>query len=413
VRRPLDVGVIGCGTAGAAAAVFLARAGHVVALYERVPEPGPVGAGIVLQPSGQHVLERLGLLEEIVARGARLDGLECVTDDGKKIVDLEYATLDPRLFGVGLHRGVLFAALFGAVQREPIALRLGVGIDSWRRDRSGRIVCTDESGARHGPHDLLVVCDGARSHLRAGPGVPSTAHPYPWGALWFVGRDPDARFTRKLRQTVRGTRRMLGLLPTGRGPDEADPVPHVSLYWSIRLDEVAPWRAKGLAAWKSEILRFRPDASPVLDQIEDASQVLTASYHDVVMRRWHAHDVVCLGDAAHATSPQLGQGCNLALWDAMTLASCLESHPTVEAALGAYSAAREDHLAFYQFATRWLTPLFQSDLAPLGPLRDMAMGAMTKVPMFQRQMVETMAGIKLGVIARPLDLANVNPPDPE
>ncbi len=58
--RPLSVGVIGCGTAGSAAALFLARAGHAVTLYERVAVPGPAGAGIVLQPSGMAALAALG-----------------------------------------------------------------------------------------------------------------------------------------------------------------------------------------------------------------------------------------------------------------------------------------------------------------------------------------------------------------
>jgi 2-polyprenyl-6-methoxyphenol hydroxylase-like FAD-dependent oxidoreductase len=241
--------------------------------------------------------------------------------------------------------------------------------------------------------------------------VPCSTTPYPWGALWFVARDPEGRFTGRLHQTVRGTRRMLGLLPTGLGPDDADPVPHVSLYWSIRVDAVDAWRRAGLRPWKEEILSYRPDAAPVLEQIQDPAQVLAATYHDVVMRRWHAHDVVCLGDAAHAMSPQLGQGCNLALWDAMTLASCVDVEPTVERALGAYSAAREEHLFFYQFATRWLTPFFQSDFAPLAVLRDLGMGAMTKWPIFQRQMVEAMAGVKLGVVSRPLRVGSDSAPN--
>jgi 2-polyprenyl-6-methoxyphenol hydroxylase-like FAD-dependent oxidoreductase len=59
------IGVIGCGTAGAAAALFLARAGHDVRVFERVADPKPVGAGIIVQPSGQAVLARLGLLERV------------------------------------------------------------------------------------------------------------------------------------------------------------------------------------------------------------------------------------------------------------------------------------------------------------------------------------------------------------
>ena len=64
----LDVAIIGAGTAGSAAALLLARAGHQVTVYERVATPGPVGAGISLQPTGQAVLARLGLLAPILAR---------------------------------------------------------------------------------------------------------------------------------------------------------------------------------------------------------------------------------------------------------------------------------------------------------------------------------------------------------
>ncbi|MBP6841448.1 MAG: NAD(P)-binding protein, partial [Kofleriaceae bacterium] len=55
-----SIAVVGAGTAGAAVAVLLARAGHVVTLFERVARPGPVGAGITLQPTGQAVLAELG-----------------------------------------------------------------------------------------------------------------------------------------------------------------------------------------------------------------------------------------------------------------------------------------------------------------------------------------------------------------
>lgn len=397
--RPLRVGVIGAGTAGAAAALFLARAGHSVVLYERVPSPGPVGAGIVLQPTGQAVLAELGLLEPIARRGARLSGLICSTPAGRVVCDLSYACVDPATFGLGLHRGVLFAALFGAVSREPgVDVRLGVAVAGLRRAPHGKVVLVGEDGGALGEHDLVVVADGARSQLRDALGLTDRATTYPWGALWFVARDPGGLYTERLHQTVAGTRRMLGLLPTGRGPDDADAVPHVSLYWSLRCDAVEAWRAQGLPTWKEEVLTMRPDAAPALDQIEDASQLTLAVYHDVVMRRWHTPSVVVLGDAAHAMSPQLGQGCNLALVDARALAAAVQGAPTVERALAAYSAERAAHLDFYQLATRWLTPAFQSDHAWLGVLRDSGMGLVSRVPFFAREMVRAMTGSKLGVL---------------
>ena len=117
--RSLRVAVVGAGTAGATAALFLARSGHHVTLFEAVDDPKPVGAGIMIQPSGMYVLDRLGLLEPIVARGSRIERLECVTTGGKSVLDLAYRDLDDGAFGLGLHRGVLFDALVGAVRRQP------------------------------------------------------------------------------------------------------------------------------------------------------------------------------------------------------------------------------------------------------------------------------------------------------
>lgn len=416
--RTLDVGVIGCGTAGAAAALFLSRAGHRVTVYERVAEPGPVGAGITIQPTGLHVLHRLGVYDAIVSRGARIERLLCETKAGKPIVDLRYATVGDGLFGVGLHRGVLFEALFEAVRREPVVLRAGLeivdlaraeargGEPDGARERWSWLV--DAHGGRHGPHELVVVADGARSQLRDDTSTSKRIERYPWGALWFVGRDAREGPARPgcLYQIVDGNQRFLGLLPTGLGPASAGgEEPLVSLFWSVRCDEVDAWRARGLGPWKEEVLALSREAGPILDQIEDVEQVLFAAYHDVVMHRWTTRNVVYLGDAAHATSPQLGQGCNLALWDAMVLADALAAEEReLACALDGYSRARADHLGFYQLATRWLTPFFQGDAAVLGALRDAAMPLLGRVRVTNRIMTLSMLGVVDGFAGRMLAL---------
>ena len=415
-RARLDVAVIGCGTAGPAVALFLAEAGHRVTLYERVPEPSPVGAGIILQPTGQHVLARLGLHDVVVPRGTRLDGLRIETHRGRTLAALDYAALSSALFGVGLHRGLLFQALFGAVKQAPIALRLGVAIEDLRRTADGLHILVDAEGNTHGPHALVIVADGARSHLRddTDPSpqraeldvLPKRVRQYPWGALWFVGDDAKGAYGHELRQVVRGTHRMVGVLPTGRGPrtvmeghapDSAQDPLRVSLFYSVRCDRAEETKAD-VDAWKREVRALMPAAGPVLDQIHASSDLLFAAYHDVQMPRWHTRDVVYIGDAAHAMSPQLGQGCNLALVDAMVLADCLAAHDSVPAALAAYSRERQPHLRFYQFATRWLTPFFQSDFASLGWLRDRFMGLASRIPFMRRQMIASMCGVKRGIV---------------
>jgi 2-polyprenyl-6-methoxyphenol hydroxylase-like FAD-dependent oxidoreductase len=326
------------------------------------------------------VLAELGLLAPVLARGARLDGLRCVNPRERTIVGLRYRDLGPGWFGLGLHRGVLFETLFGALRATPgIALKTGASIGT-RGDLAG--------------HELLVICDGARSQLRNGSRRLKRARPYAWGALWFVADDRERRFDRELYQVVNGTRRLLGLLPTGLGVDGE--TPKVSLFWSLRADRIAAFRSGDFAAWKDEVLGYAPGAGPVLDQIPDASALLFSDYQDVVMWPWHDANTVFLGDCAHATSPQLGQGCNLALCDAQQLAVSLDRHATLDAALADYSRARRAHLGWYQLSSRWLTPGFQSDHVWLGPPRDLFMPLLCRFPPTRRLMLASMAGISRG-----------------
>ncbi len=403
----LDVGVIGAGTAGATLALFLARAGHRVTVYEAVPDPQPIGAGIVLQPSGQAVLGMLGLLGPILDRGARLDRLHCVRALGggrfRSVVDLNYDMVGAGTFGLGLHRGALFSELHGALRKqEGVTLKLGHEVRAVE-GASGKREIVSASGERTGAHDLVVIADGAGSDVVTSDPLPRRVRPYTWGALWFVAPDPDQVFAGQLYQVVRGAEHMLGFLPTGTAPTAPQPV--VSLYWSLRGDRLAALRASDLGAWRAQILDYEPKAAFVLDQIRSPEQLLFAHYRDVTSPSgvWHGGRTVRIGDAAHAMSPQLGQGANLALIDAAVLASCLEA-PSVEQALATYSTRRRAQLGYYQWATRWLTPFFQGDSGLLPWLRDVGMPIGMMVPWVKKQMVTSMAGVHRGILRAPMSL---------
>ena len=401
---PLDVAVIGLGTAGGAAALFLARAGHKVTLFERVPDPFAVGAGIMLQPTGQRALARLGLLERVLARAAPVERLRAETARGRVLFDIAYADLAASVSGFGLHRGVLFETLHEAVRAAPVRLLLGVAIEAVGPARGGRRTLTDGAGEERGPYDSVIIADGARSHLAAADGPRKHVRHYPWGALWFVGHDVGSAEAGVLRQVLRGTQRMIGLLPTGLGPG-AGATPLVSLFYSLPVARFDSWHL-GFAAWKAEVRALAPRTAPVLDQIERPNQVLFAAYHDVVMRRWHGEGIVHVGDAAHAMSPQLGQGANLALMDAMVLGDCLAGASSCAEALAEYTRQRRRHLGYYQFASRWLTPLFQSHLGALGWARDAFMPLAVALPPVRRFMVRTMTGTVTGVLRAPLSLGD-------
>ncbi|MCP4809367.1 MAG: FAD-dependent monooxygenase [Proteobacteria bacterium] len=380
----MNVCVVGCGTSGPAAALLLARQGHAVTIFERVEDPGPVGAGILLQPTGMTVLADLGLLDPVLAMGARVDHLDGRTTGGRKVLDLRYSDWRPGLFGLGLHRGALFQALFDALESTGVDVQCGVEITSW----DGRHAL-DANGTKHGPFELCIVGDGARSLLRGAGRVEKRARRYPWGALWAIVPDPNDDFGGVLKQEYEGTQVMLGTLPTGRSPTTEDRL--VSLFWSMHTDAVDAWRAKGLRAWKDEALRVSPRSAPILDQLVDIEQVTWAEYYDVVLTSPIGDRVVYIGDAAHAMSPQLGQGANLGLYDAWVLADVLGKGGT----LADYAERRWWHTFTYQWLNRIVTPFFQADGELLGALRDACFGPLCTLPFFRGQMLGALAGAKV------------------
>lgn len=377
-----------------------------MSVFERAARPSAVGAGILLQPTGLAVLGELGLLPALLARGARVENLIARSSRGRTLFDLRYPRLVEGLFGVGMHRGALFEVLLAALETAGATLHAGTEVQALKAlPERTRVIGAD--GVELGDFDLVLVADGARSRLREARDT-ARARPYPWGALWFVGEDPEERFAGTLSQLCDGTERMLGFLPTGLGPGHGR-TPLVSLYWSQRMDRVDSVRKNGLAAWKDIILRHEPRADALLAQVEDQDQILVASYMDVVLHRFHRGRVVYLGDAAHATSPQLGQGTNLALLDARALADAVEHEPNIERALQRYFRARRAHTRFYGLASRLLTPFFQSSGRLLGTLRDALLPEFTRIPFVEREMLCMLAGVKCGILRANLELAAPRP----
>lgn len=386
---PLRIAIVGCGTAGPAAAVLLKRQGHDVTLFERAPVCRAVGAGFLLQPSGMSVLAGLGILDDVLAHAARVDRLHVVNQHGDRLLDLRYREIGAPYFGAGLHRPVLLHHLIRAMEREHVDLRWGREISAAERI-DGKWTIRTTAGDAFAGYDLLIVADGARSRLRDLAGSGGVNRGYPWGAHWFIGRNHGVFPENELYQIVRGTRKLCGFLATGRDLDGGDPL--VSLFWSIRVADDPSWRARALDEWKHEVRELCPRASDLLDQIQSWDDVLTARYGDVRMRRWHGDGIVVLGDAAHAMSPQLGQGVNLALADASCLAACL-GNLEVPAALTEYQRRRRLPLGYYQFATRALTPWFQSDHEWLSPVRRAVFALGGNLPWSRRFMTATMAGL--------------------
>ncbi len=384
------VAIAGYGTAGQACAILLARDGWTVEVFEQAPATGPVGAGFLLQPVGLQVLWEMDLLDRALAHGRRIDRLQGETPAGRAVMDMRYAGLDRRLFGLGMQRGALFELLDRA---WPAGDAIHRGHRITAIDDDGRHVRDDE-GRRHGPYDLVIAADGSASRLRAFVGKARLDAAYPWGALWCLLPEGNWPHGGELRQRYRQARRMIGMLPVGTRP--GDDVPRISFFWSLRSDDHDRWRNEGIDAWRAEVAALWPQLGAHLGHVVDAGQLARANYRDAVLDTWHRGRLVLVGDAAHAMSPQLGQGVNMALLDALALRDALRAHARIDAALAAYQQQRQRHVRIYQFWSRWLTPLFQSDRDFVAGLRDLAFLPLGRLPGSRGQMLHVLSGTRLG-----------------
>jgi 2-polyprenyl-6-methoxyphenol hydroxylase-like FAD-dependent oxidoreductase len=380
MMRRSRIAVVGFGVAGATAAALLAEQGHAVMLLEQAPVLEPVGAGVLLQPSGQRMLERLGVLDAVARSSESIERIVARTDGGRVILDLAYAEGGEGLRGLGVARSTLHEALAALVAASGVEVRVDTAIVA----HDGGVL-TDATGARHGPFGLVVGADGSASALRAQSGLVRWSHDYAYGALWTVGHSSEVRG--ELRQVVRGTRDLLGLLPLGGG--------RCNFFFSQRHDGFGEVVESGYAVWRDRVLALCPEAGEVLAHVEGFEGFALTRYRHVVLRRPYDHSLVLIGDAGHAMSPHLGQGVNLALLDAWTLAGCVHREPTREAAFAAYARARRAHLRFYAGATMALSPFFQQDGRLLGLARDTGLPLVQRVRPLRRLMARTMAGLTM------------------
>lgn len=377
--KTLNIGIAGAGPAGLAAALMLSRHGHRVEILERFGEASPVGSGLMLQPTGLTVLGALGLLQPMLSLGSRIDRLYGAdAKSGRTVLDVRYDALAGGRFGLAVQRAALFGVLHDAVVAAGIPIRPGVTLAA-ATTAGEKALLLDASGQQVGRYDLVIDATGARSTIAAGAATAPRVRELAYGAFWAtldsdsLTHDPNALTQRYDRAKV-----MIGILPAGRARPAARD--HVAFFWSVKIGDADAVKMAGLDRWKAGIRGYWPDCAPLLDQIGDWDQLALARYAHRTMRPPASGRIAFVGDSAHSTSPQLGQGANMALIDAATLAHALSVTDNIEAALAAYGRARRNHMALFQLLSLAFTPFYQSDSTALAWLRDRLVATIARIP---------------------------------
>lgn len=308
--------VIGGGIGGLTAAIALNRAGIPAAVYERAPELREVGAGITIWTNALKVLRKLGVGPAVEANGTPLRQSELRTWRGVVLSEMNLSELETT-YGVptvGIHRADLQAALADHLGRQHIIP--GAACIGFTQDADG--VTARFANGREAKGEFLIGADGLNSAVRTqllGPQKPRYAGYTAWRGVGHIDR-PEVPVGMTMMALGRGSQ--FGYLPIGGG----------RTYWFATAN-VPPGGGDGPAGAKATLLaRFQDWYAPI-PAVLDATHESAIIRNDICDRppvtNWTDGRVTLLGDAAHPTTPNLGQGACMAIESAWVLAECLKA----------------------------------------------------------------------------------------
>lgn len=293
--------VVGAGPGGLTAALALRAAGVEVTVLERAPALVVAGAGITVQVNAMRALDCLGVAEPVIAAGCRLTVGTIADGRGRPLSALPFDTGRWKVPGVAIHRAALSAVLFDALPAGTV--RFDAPVDAVDRDGAVRL-----EGGEVLQADLVVGADGIGSRVReaVSPGVKPIYAGYTcWRGVAVDTANPRGRVEERW-----GTGQRFGIVPIG--PD--------TTYW-FATENAPPGGHDGDDPIAEARARFAGFGDPVPALLEGTEAVLRNDILELpTLPRWTAGKVALIGDAAHAMTPNMGQGACQAIEDAVLLA---------------------------------------------------------------------------------------------
>lgn len=302
-----SIAVIGGGIGGLTTAIALQRKGHSVTVYESAPSYRPLGAGIVLASNALKALEEIGILGEVSAVGHVLKRFVLKDSVGRDLSVTEAVKADGKYGRHGtlaLHRADLHEVLRGLLRRETIVH--GKACVSFR-DEGERIHLHFSDGSS-AVADAVIAADGIHSVFRKTL-VPESVLRYSGYTAYRAVVEMPERFQADEASESWGLGKRFGVVPIGRG----------RVYWYVTVDAKASAPSMSIGNLRDVFRDFHPLVLDVLSNTRSEQLIHNDISDFIPVRRYAFGRMVLLGDAAHATTPNLGQGACMAIEDAAVL----------------------------------------------------------------------------------------------
>jgi FAD-dependent urate hydroxylase len=362
------VAVVGGGIGGLCTAVALQKEGIETVVFERSAELKPVGAGLGLGNNAIRALTKLGLEQQIIEAGRILEAMTIFNKNGKQLSKMDTTYISER-FGtdnVTIHRAALQEILIRNLRENTVLTRKKC-VDFMQNEHEVRLVFEDGTEETF---DYVIAADGIHSVFRQ----KLVAHSQPRYAGYTCWRGVADATQLNLHQNVAsetwGPNGRFGIVPLADN----------QVYWFACVN--APFKDSATANYgKNEIysiFKNYHDPIPELIHITKENDIIHNDIIDIAPIKQFAFGRVLLtGDAAHATTPNMGQGAGQAIEDAIYLASCLSKCSTVEDAFMLFEKLRVKRTAKIITMSRRIGQVAQSRNPFIIKIRDYMMRRQT------------------------------------
>lgn len=334
--------IIGGGIAGLTTAIALKKTGINAQVFESAPAIKPVGAGLMLAANAIKAYRKLGIAEKIIKRGRLLPTLNILNQSGRIITAADADAIGKKydLHNFAIHRAELHKALLEELDPDQIILdKRAIGFEHLENNK---IAVHFADGLNH-PTDILIVADGIHSVVRQQL-LPESTIRYAGYTCWRAVIDNPGLPLHGASETW-GKNGRFGIVPLAND----------KIYWFAVVN--APQNDLLSRAYKVEDLQgifkhFHEPIPNILKHTHDDDLI----WNDIIdlkpVRRFAFSNIVLIGDAAHATTPNMGQGACQAIEDAVILADELAKHDQPARAFTAFEQRRLNR-THYIVHTSW------------------------------------------------------------
>jgi 2-polyprenyl-6-methoxyphenol hydroxylase-like FAD-dependent oxidoreductase len=313
-----EITIIGGGIAGLTASIALSRIGKTPVLLEAAPSLKATGAGLGLGANAVKAFGKLGIADDVIQHGRVLQAFIIYDQLGKALTKTDSAALSEK-YGTSnftIHRAELYEALLSKIDPRSIHTHKRV-VDVERGEDS--VTLRFQDGSAHETR-FLVAADGIHSVVR-NKLLPDSEPRYAGYTCWRAVID-NANLNLDEASETWGTQKRFGIVPL------ADD----KVYWFACINAAQndpTYRKFGVANLRSLFEDFHDPIPTILENTKDEALL----WNDIIdlkpIDRYAFDRIVLIGDAAHATTPNLGQGACQAIEDAVILADEIERHSDV------------------------------------------------------------------------------------